>query len=208
MTSFEHAMLGINGVMAAGLHRKCGYQIVAMAAVAAVIPDWDGATILVSRWAFVEGHRVWGHNVLACLIMGIAIGWLDYRFDLATRVSRFLSTWMHVAFPAGSLQVRDTFTSGGLFLWISVAYLATMSHLVGDLVVSGTKSLPDWSVQLLWPFSDRGWVFPMVAWGDVGITLVFVGGMFAMLRWRARTQMIAVVTLVGVATYLGVRGWF
>ena len=30
MTTFEHAMLGINGALAVGLHRRFGWQIVAM----------------------------------------------------------------------------------------------------------------------------------------------------------------------------------
>jgi len=46
MTTYEHAMLGITGALAAGLHRRYGWQIVAMAGVTAVLPDWDGLSLL------------------------------------------------------------------------------------------------------------------------------------------------------------------
>jgi hypothetical protein len=48
MTTFEHAMLGINGVLASGIHRRFGWQIVALAGIAAVAPDWDGIPMLVN----------------------------------------------------------------------------------------------------------------------------------------------------------------
>ena len=46
MTTLEHAMLGINGVLATGLQRRFGWQLVAMAGGVSVAPDWDGLTIL------------------------------------------------------------------------------------------------------------------------------------------------------------------
>jgi membrane-bound metal-dependent hydrolase YbcI (DUF457 family) len=206
MTSFEHAMLGINGVLASGLQKRGGYQLVAIAAVAAVLPDWDGATLVVNRWAFVTGHRVWGHNLLACLILGIAVGWLDYRFDLVTRAGRWITHWLKTKLPPETFELRREFRLSGWTLWVAICTLAAVSHLLGDLVVSGTKSLPDWHVQLLWPFSDQGWVFPLVSWGDPTLSVVFVAGMFAMLKWPQHLQRIAGLTLSVLVAYFAVRG--
>ena len=63
MTTFEHALLAINGVLATGLQRRYGWQLAGVAAVAAISPDWDGLTIAFSLAAFAAGHRVWGHNL-------------------------------------------------------------------------------------------------------------------------------------------------
>ncbi len=91
MTTYEHAMLGITGVLATGLDRRYGWSIVALAAVAAVSPDWDGLTILAGSAAFAASHRLWGHNVLACVLSGLLMGVVDYRFDLVTRCGRFFA---------------------------------------------------------------------------------------------------------------------
>ena len=64
MTIYEHAMVGIDGALALGLQRRHGWQIVALAGVAAVLPDFDGLTILFGIQWYAEGHRLWGHNLL------------------------------------------------------------------------------------------------------------------------------------------------
>ena len=66
--------------------------------------------------------------------------------------------------------------------------------------------LTDWELPLLWPFSRQGFVFPLVPWGDAGATLIFAGGMFAMVRWPQRLQTVAVTTLLLVVIYVVVRG--
>lgn len=194
MTTFEHAMLGIDGAIAAGLHRKYSWQIVAMAGIAAVSPDWDGLTIFFSNSLFAESHRVWGHNVLACTFMGLVIGLLDYRYDLVTRSGRFAIKCLRLEVADKFLTSRDHFSKNGVFVWILVAILAAMSQLPADMVVSGTATIPDWELKLLWPFSDQGWVYPLVPWGDVGITFVFIAGMFAMLKWQAQLSLDSATT--------------
>ncbi|EMI21591.1 hypothetical protein RMSM_01478, partial [Rhodopirellula maiorica SM1] len=87
MTTFEHALLGINGVLAAGLHRDHGWKIVALAGVAAIAPDWDGVPMLIDMSRFEGGHRVWGHNLMACCVLGLLLGTADYRWDLAGRAA-------------------------------------------------------------------------------------------------------------------------
>ena len=205
MTAFEHALLAANAVWAAGLHRRHGWQLAAMAGCAAVLPDWDGIPLLVDARTFAAGHRVWGHNLLACLGLGLVVAGLDYRCDLVTRAARRLVRWVR---QPGTLPLtcRTVFHAAEAGLWMLVAVAAMLSHLVGDMVVSGTAQLPDWELQLLWPFSDRGWVFPLVPWGDPGITLVFVGGMFAAVYWRSRLQPIGAVTLLLVTAYLAIHG--
>ena len=64
MTTYEHAMVGIDGALALGLQRRHGWQIVALAGLAANLPDCDGLTILFGVHAYAEGHRVWAHNLL------------------------------------------------------------------------------------------------------------------------------------------------
>ena len=201
MTSYEHAMLGINGVLATGLQRRYGWPLVALAAVAAVSPDWDGLAIVAGAGAFAAAHRVWGHNLLACLLSGIVLGALDYRFDLVTRGARFLVRRLHITWPGPVPQLRSTYAWGALAVWSSVAVLAAASHLVADLVVSGTASLPDWELPLWWPFSSKSYVYPLIAWGDPGLSIVFVVGMFAMWRWPARVQGVAAATLAAVVLY-------
>ncbi|MEK6249797.1 MAG: hypothetical protein N2C12_16555, partial [Planctomycetales bacterium] len=54
-----------------------------------------------------------------------------------------------------------------------------------------------------WPFSKTTkWVYPMVDWGDPGITIVFVIGMFAMACWKTRLALIARLTLCFVLLYI------
>lgn len=201
-------MLGINGALAAGLSRRFGWQVVAMTGMAAVSPDWDGLTILFSPTAFADGHRVWGHNLLACVLVGAMIGTLDYQFDLATRAGRLLTRLLRLKTTPAELPSRVQRSALGQGVWILVAVAAAFSHLAADLLVSGTDTLPDWELKLLWPFSDQGWVYPMVSWGDVGIALIFIVGMFAMLKWRGRIQPLAAATLAAVAAYIAIRGTF
>jgi hypothetical protein len=58
MTTFEHAMLGANAVLACGLHRKLGWRVVGLAGFAAIGPDWDGP---VSDWSVVYSMVPWGN---------------------------------------------------------------------------------------------------------------------------------------------------
>lgn len=89
---------------------------------------------------------------------------------------------------------------------MAVAVVAALSHLPADMVVSGTATLSDWELQVLWPFSHQGWAFAMVPWGDAGISIVLVIGMFAMLRWKSSVETIARGTLGAVVAYIALRG--
>ncbi len=206
MTTYEHAMLGIDGTLALGLHRSHGWKIAAMAGLAAIAPDWDGLTILYSKSLFADAHRVWGHNVFACILLGLLIGLLDYRCDIVARLGALFTKLCRVQVADGAVCVRTSFASKESLIWTAVAIVSALSQLPADMVVSGSQGLPDWELKVLWPFSSRGWVYPMVPWGDPGITIVFVAGMFGMLKFRERIQQIAAATLLGVVGYIAIRG--
>ena len=204
MTTFEHAMLGINGALAAGLHRRYEWRVAALAGLAAITPDWDGLTILGGVQLFDHAHRAWGHSFLSCVILACVVAGLDFRFDLVGYGERLLC-WV-LRTPSKATLTRPNRNYKRLIVWILVAIVATMSHLAADLVYSGTSELADWHLQLLWPFSSQGFVFPMVHWGDAGVTIIFVISMFAMVRRRGSIQPIALITLLLVVMYIVIRG--
>ena len=207
MTTFEHAMLGLNGTLAAGLQRKYGWQIAALAAAAAVVPDWDGLTLLCGAGWFARAHRAWGHNVFLAASLGAALAAADYRFDLLTRVQiAAAGRWPRLLPPAGSIRRRTQRSLGGYATWTLVGMLGSLSHLAADLVFSGGRTLADWQLQLLWPCSSRGFVYPLVPWGDAGVTLVFVAGMFALWRWPSRVELVARMTLAAAVAFIACRG--
>ncbi len=183
-----------------------GWQLAAMAGLAAISPDWDGLTLLGGSVLFDQAHRVWGHNFLTCALLGLLIGLVDYRFDIVARLARLVRRLPGAEISDDALQLRTDRTAAGYAVWIVVAIISALSHLAADLVVSGFGTLGDWKLQLLWPFSTRGWIYPHVRWGDPGITIVFVAGMLAMYRWRNHIQLIAVVTLFAVTGYILLRG--
>ncbi len=208
MTTFEHAMLGTTGALAAGLHRR-SWQIVAMAGVASILPDWDGLSIVFGAAAFDQIHRAVGHSVLVATGVAIVLAAAEYRLQLLSRCGALLGRRIEGI----SLQMppeggSNTTVREGLLLWIVVAVLATWGHLAADLLFSGHAQLSDWGLKLLWPFSQTTYVFPAVRWGDALPTIILVVGMFAMLRWRSRVQWLAALTLLALVGYIASRALF
>jgi len=206
MTTFEHAMLGVDGALAAGLDRRWGWPIVALAGFVAVLPDWDGLAILFGVGVFDRVHRTVGHNLLVCLSLGALVAALEYRFSLALRLKEWAGRRFRALASQEPSPKRRVFRLGELSVWLAVGIVASLSHLAADVVFSGHPQLSDWGLRLLWPFSDRLWAYPMVSWGDPGPTLVFVAGMFAMLRWPRHRQLLAGLTLTLVLGYVSMRG--
>lgn len=204
MTTFEHAMLGINGALAGGLHHRNTWRIAAFAGLAAISPDWDALTIVGGMQLFDHAHRVWGHSLLSVVVAASVLAALDFRYDLVGLGERMLCRLLRT--PSKALAARPDRDWKRFVTWFVVAFLAMMSHLATDLVYSGTAELAHWHLQLLWPFSSRGFVYPMVHWGDVGVTIIFVISMFAMVRRREWIQPIAAITLALVLVYIVVRG--
>ena len=206
MTTLEHAFVGADLVLASGFHRRFGWQLAAAGGVAAVLPDWDGVTICWSVPLFDTAHRCWGHGLLPCILVAVFFAAIDYRFDVMSRFARFFVKRLNVQVAMEPLETRRHFTWIEFFAWVVFAILASLSHLVADIVVSGTATLSDWDVKVFWPFSEIGVVYPMVPWGDVGNMAILLIGMFTMLRWKNRIQSIAAITLFSVIGYTAVRG--
>jgi hypothetical protein len=173
--------------------------LVAAAAVAAAVPDWDGLSLAFGAAAYARVHRTWGHNVLVAGITGALVGGAGYLLHRIAPVRRAaLRLRPGPPFP----DVIPAFSAARLTVWAVVGLLAALSHLPADLVYSGHRQMRSWPLQLLWPFSDEGWVWPLVAWGDMTTTLLFIGEMFALYRWPGRSQVIAVLTLLLVHAYV------
>ena len=200
-------MVGIDGALAAGLHRRHGWPIVAMAGFTAMLPDWDGLTILLGPSYYAQAHRVWGHNLLVAGLLAMLVSGLAYRFDWPIRIQQWMGRHWRELDLGGAAAYVPRCTSGWR-LWLAVGVLAAYSHLLVDMLFSAGRNMPVWGVPLLWPFSDVAWAYPLVPWGDIGATIIFSAGMFAMLHWRAWTRTIATGTLGLVAGYVVARGWF
>lgn len=209
MTTYEHAMLGTCGVLSIGLQRRFGWPIVAIGAVAAVLPDWDGLTLALGSTLFSHLHRAVGHNLLVCVLLGGVVAALDYRYSLVCRIVRFVKSRLgrRLDLRAVASPIRRRFRPGELAVWVAVGVAASLSHLAGDLVFSGGDRLADWGLPLFWPFSDCQWVWPMVHWGDAWPTVIFVAGMFAMIAWPRRIERSARLTLVAEVGYIALRGF-
>lgn len=199
-------MLGTTGALAAGLQCR-SWQIVAMAGVAAVIPDWDGLSILFGAATFDQIHRAVGHSVLVATAVAIALALAEYRLRLMARLAALLGRSIEgMPVEVTDLQ-KGIATREGVAIWTLTAVLATWSHLASDLVFSGDAELSDWGLKLFWPFSQTTSVFPAVRWGDVLPTIILVLGMFAMLRWRSCTQRLATLTLLALVGYIALRAF-
>src|SRR5262249_22650860 len=156
--------------------------------------------------AYSSVHRVWGHNLIAAVTAGVLVGSLGLLCHHSVRVRRQTTLLLRkLGQPSTAQQADPPFSAHALAVWLAVRVLACLSHLPADLIYSGSPPAPDWPVPLLWPFSGRGWSFPILAWGDLGPTVIFVGEMFALYRWRTHAQLVAWVTLLAVGGYLTTR---
>ncbi len=200
MTTLEHAMVGIDLVLAAGGTRRYGWQLAAIAGVAATLPDWDGLPVLWNARLFDQCHRAWGHGLLSCFLLAVVIAWSDARYDWITRLARFGIRWTRVQVPETlsqtQLRVREKATSSIYGVWFLTTLVAILSHPLCDMIVSGGRGLSNWNIRVLWPFSDIGWGWSIFHWGDVRVTLVFVVSVFAMCYWKSKTQLLAIITFL------------
>lgn len=208
MTIYEHTMLGINGALALRLQKRYDWQIVTLAGVVSVLLDWDGVSILFNGQAYAQGHRIWGHNFFVAGLIAVVVSVLCYRFDVFVRIQRWLAVhWTVFAVNNDGTDARES-DRGPLLVWILVGVAAAFSHLLADTLFSVGKNLPVWGVPLFWPFSGKEYSYPMVAWGDVGPTIIFAASMFIMHIWPKYTSKIAFASLGLVVCYIVVRGVF
>ncbi len=208
MTTFEHALLGVNGLLATGLQHRHGWTLVALAGVAAIAPDWDGIPMLWNMARFEHGHRVWGHSILSCVLLGVTLGSLDYHFDLVGNTGRFISRFGPLRELSKAAKTRRERSPHVWFAWVVVAIVSALSQIPADAVVSGADGLSDWALKPLWPFSDWELVYAMVPWGNVGVTIIFAVAMIAQVKHPKRVQAIAKLALLAVVVYIAVWGAF
>jgi membrane-bound metal-dependent hydrolase YbcI (DUF457 family) len=208
MTVYEHAMIGIDGALALNLQRCWGWPIVALAGLAAVLPDLDGLAILFGFQCYAEGHRLWGHNLLAAGIAAAIVSAAAYGTNVFPKLRKRLAKHC-TAFAEGQDMPHTSHPrqTADILAWIAVGITAAYSHLLADVIFSAGKNLPVWGVPLYWPFSNAASSYPLLPWGDVGVTLIFAAGMFAMLGWPKRSQPIAIASLAFAAGYIALRGF-
>jgi len=206
VTVYEHMMVGASLALGAGLHHKHGWRIVGLAAVAAALPDWDGLSILLGSQAYTKAHRVWGHNLLVALSVGGLAGAVELGYHFSERLRRSMRRVLTRITPAAnSSKFESKITASALILWIGTGAVASLSHLVVDIFYSGHRGGDIWPLRLLWPFSNSDWAFPIIDWGDLGATIIFIAEMFALYRWPALAQRIAWAGLAAVCLYVGTR---
>jgi membrane-bound metal-dependent hydrolase YbcI (DUF457 family) len=208
MTVYEHAMVGVTGALAAGLQRRHGWQLIAWGGFAAILPDCDGLTLVLGAHLYAEGHRLWTHNLLVAGLLAATLSVAAYQTDALTKIQNRLARHWAVFSIRGSPTHTPTRRGAEMWLWLVVGVVAAYSHLLIDVAFSAGRNLPVWGVPLLWPFSSAACAYPLVPWGDIGATVIFVAAMFAMLRWPARIRAIAAGSLIAVVAYMIVRGIF
>ena len=202
MTVFEHFLMGGSLGLAAGLHRRFGWQPVALSAVAATLPNWDGLSILFGRGAFATSHRVWGHSLLTAGAAGVLAGVLAYQFNVFGRLQRWGARRFLKEIPPP--VEHPGFSVPTLAVWALVGLLAVYSHLLADYFYPGYPYLQTWPIQLLWPVGDKGWSAAIVPGGRLETVGIFVVGMFAVWRWPRHAQSIACLSLICLAIYVAV----
>ena len=205
MTTFEHAMVGATGAMASGLHKRHGWKIVASPGSLEPVPMGR------LDHSYRQSNLLHGPSHLGPQPAGMFGCWSpcrDARLSIRHRDA-------NLSVPGAS------HSSGRQFGFLAAARVSPLARVVdldrrrcasradsssADWVVSGTATLDDWKLKPLWLFHDHETIHAMVPWGDPGMTLCFVLGMFAMLRWKGHLQLLACCTLFLVAAYIGVRG--
>ena len=202
MTTFEHAMVGACGALALRLEQRWGWRVVAMAAVAANLPDWDGVTFLFNMDWFVVGHRLWGHNVWVCTLVAALWAWMDDRYDLMGGVRAGLARWVRM--PVDQPPPEPSVSRTGV--WLATSIVASWSHLPADLVVSGGTGIAPWPIRPWWPIHSQRCTCPCISWGDPSLTLIFVAFGVALVKWPKWTTSLAKYCLGTIVVWIVIRG--
>jgi hypothetical protein len=190
MVHYDHAMVGATLALAVGAQRRYGWPVVALAALAGACPDWDAAFKHASPQTYQIAHRVWGHNLFAVTLAGLALGGLGYLLYRSKRSGP--------ATEASSPDVR-------VAPWLGLGVLIAWSHPLFDLLYCGIERDADWPVGLLWPVVSDRFGVPWIPWSDWGATMILLGGLLAALAFRQR-QLTACVSLLLLVLYVAVRG--
>ncbi len=190
MIHFDHAMFGATLALASGVQRRHGWGLVAVAAVASMVPDWDSLSSAYGPAAHRSIHRVWGHNLLAATLGGGVVGALGLLCVRST----------------GSIRSRPAARPIPAWgVWVAVGALAGLIHSTLDVIYSAERGQPDWPVALLWPLTRRGLAIPLVTCEDRGSTAILVTGLAVCLFRPSRARVFSTLALLGLAAYVLVR---
>lgn len=203
MTTPEHALVGIHLALACGRATVWGWRAVALAGLMSNMPDWDGLPMLVNMARFEPGHRVWGHNLLSITLTSLLVAAVFSRWDVLGRIGNRVAGRFGGP-ELGGIMAKDA----GLLAFLPALLVCLVSqtmHLPCDMVASGGRGLSHWHVKPFWPFSDAGFVYPMIPWGDVGPTVVMMAGVIFMARRRRDIAMTSAATLLCLMVYLLAR---
>lgn len=165
------------------------------------IPEHITLSILLAQFQ-VQPELGWGGTALmvaaGCLpdLDGAAIvcGWRFYA-----RYHRILGHGILVTLlgPVFLALVGATWLGWSAFLvlwpWLQMSLLA---HLATDVWFY------DWPVQLLWPFSRRGWAVGLLTWNDLVPTLLLYSATAVALLWPPAAVGAAVGGIGGLLAYL------
>jgi membrane-bound metal-dependent hydrolase YbcI (DUF457 family) len=99
-----------------------------------------------------------------------------------------------------ALLAAEVFSLGPLLPLWAWCQSALLSHLITDVCFYR------WPVQLLWPFSTRGWGLGLVSWNDLVPTLVLYAGCLLTLWFSP--PVVAGASLGALVLYLGCRALF
>src|SRR5262249_54847945 len=120
MVYFDHGMLG--ATLAVGAQRRLGWPAGGPGAPAALVPGWDAMSKHISPQTYQIGHRVWGHNLFAVTIAGIALGGLGYL--------------IHNSRPRSQPQTPSATHLGP---WVVLGVLIMWTHPLLDVIYCGLE---------------------------------------------------------------------
>ncbi len=186
MHYYDHGLLGATLAVGSGAPRRLGGGSVVLAALIAMVPDWDALSSHVSTETYHGVHRVWGHNLFAVAILGAALGTLGW--------------W--IQWTANSRAGPAAPPRNDLRIWLALGTLIMLSHVLMDVIYCGGFDGPAWPVQLLWPVTSAGLAYPCVPWVDWLTTLILAIGLLATLLARRHARAIACLSLLLLAGHV------
>jgi hypothetical protein len=193
MEYHDHAMIGATLAVAVGAQRRYGWPVVGLAALAGAAPDWDALPKFFSPSVYPIVHRVWGHNLFAVTLLGIALGSIGYLIHQSR----------HPPLPGEQVLARSR---PGIGAWIALGVLILWTHPLFDVLYCGAGQKADWPVALFWPIFPGRLGVPMVPWHDWGATIILAAGLVLLVVLPRQRQLVACGSLLVLALYIGVRG--
>ena len=163
-----------------------------LAGVLAGVPDWDGLTLVCGMQVFDRG-TVPGGTVCLSARRSASLSTADFRFDLAGHLRRWLAPFTADP-PAALRRVGERSSRDMRSGWRWTAdVLESSPGRPGCLRRDAVNGL---GAETLLAVLLAGFYSIPRPWGDPGVSVILVAGMFAMWRWRHRLQSVATTTIV------------